>query len=121
MVEVVDGQAGVALDGVVVDGAQGLGGLGVELVLDLSHDLFDDVFEGHEARGAAVLVEDDGDVDLLAAQLPEELLHALGLGHEVGLLGHLPGLGVAIVVAEEVFDVDDADDVVAGVLEDGDA
>jgi hypothetical protein len=30
--------------------------LGVVLVLDLAHDLLDDVLEGHEARGAAVLV-----------------------------------------------------------------
>jgi hypothetical protein len=30
----------------------------IVLVLDLAHDLLDDVFEGHDARGAAVLVHD---------------------------------------------------------------
>jgi hypothetical protein len=54
------------------------------LVLDVADDLLHDVAERHQAGRAAVLVEHDRDLDLLALELGQELGEALGLGHEVG-------------------------------------
>ena len=56
--------------------------LDVVLVADLADDLLEHVLDGHEARGAAVLVDDDRGLQLLALELLEQLGHALGLGHE---------------------------------------
>ncbi len=43
--------------------------LAVVLVGDLADDLLEDVLDGHEPRGAAVLVDDDGEVGLVALHL----------------------------------------------------
>ena len=59
-------------------------GLDVVLVADLADDLLEQILERHQARRAAVLVDDDGHLDLLALELLEQLGHALGLGHEGG-------------------------------------
>ena len=58
--------------------------LDVVLVADLADDLLEQVLDRHEARGAAVLVDHDRDLHLLALELLEQLRHPLGLGHEGG-------------------------------------
>ena len=65
-----------------------LGRLDVVLVGDLADQLLEQVLEGDEAGRAAVLVDDDGEVHLLLAHLPQQLGHPLGLGHEPRRSGH---------------------------------
>ena len=43
----------------------------VELVADLADQLFQQVLERHQSRGAAVLVHHDRQVDLLGLELPQ--------------------------------------------------
>ena len=54
------------------------------LVGDVADDGFEQVFDGDEAGDAAVLVDDDAHVLLLALHLAEELGDFFGLGHEGG-------------------------------------
>ena len=58
-------------------------GLDVVLVADLADDLLEQVLDRHQARGAAVLVDDDRALNLLALELLQQLGDTLGLGHEV--------------------------------------
>ena len=50
------------------------------LVADVADQLFEDVLDGDQAGGAAVLVEDDRDVDLLQAEVVQQVAQRLGLG-----------------------------------------
>ncbi len=59
-----------------------LGILVVMLVLDLAHDLLDDVLEGHDAADAAELVDDDRHVKSVRLHLAEEHADPLRLGDE---------------------------------------
>ena len=98
--------------------------LDVVLVDDLAHELLDQVLEGHEAGRAAVLVGDDGHVELLVLHLPHELCHPFGLGHEVSLAYQATNLRVAPAVEvgpHQVLAVDHAGDVVDVALVHGDA
>ena len=54
-------------------------GLDVVLVANLADDLLEQVLDRHQAGGAAVLVDDDRDLHLLALELLQQLGHALGL------------------------------------------
>ena len=54
-------------------------GLDVVLVANLADDLLEQVLDRHEAGGAAVLVDDDGDLRLLPLELLQQLGHALAL------------------------------------------
>ena len=56
----------------------------IVFVLDLTHDLFQDVLDRDQSRGAAVLIGHDGDVDAIATQLAEEIVEPLRLGNDVG-------------------------------------
>ena len=56
----------------------------VELVHDVADDLLQDVLQGDEARGAAVLVHHDGHVAPAALELQQQLVDALALGDEEG-------------------------------------
>ena len=57
------------------------------LVGDLTDDFFDDVLEGDDAGDAAVLVDDDGHLQALVAQLDHEGADRHGLGNR-GRVGH---------------------------------
>ena len=54
----------------------------VEFVLDVAHDLLQHVLDRHKPRYAAVLVHDDRDVIAIGAELAQQHVHALALGHE---------------------------------------
>ena len=91
--------------------------LGIELVVDVAHNLLQQILHSHEAGGAAVLVHHNGQVDLPALHVAEELIGAHRLGHEIGRAQQLPhraGGGFA-GVEQPIAGVQDADDVV-GVL-----
>src|SRR4051794_20438308 len=120
LVELVDGHAGI--DPHVAAG-KGLDRrlLHVVLVDDLAHQLLDEILEGDQAGGAAVLVDHDGHVALLLLHLRQQLGHPLGLGHEVGRPGQLADLHVAPLVPNgphEVLGVEQAVDVVDPLLVD---
>ena len=57
-------------------------GLDVVLVADLADDLLQQVLDGDQSGGAAVLVDDDGALRLLALKLLQQLGHPLGLRHD---------------------------------------
>ena len=59
----------------------------VVLVGDLADDLLDDVLEGDDAGDAAVLVDDDGHLQALVAQLDHEGADRRGFGNR-GRVGH---------------------------------
>ena len=52
------------------------------LVGDLADQLLDDVLEGHDAGRAAVLVDDDGQLQALLAQLGQQRVEPDALGHD---------------------------------------
>ena len=67
--------------------------LHVELVDDVAHQLLEQVLERDQPRRAAVLVDDDGHVELLLLHLAQEVRDLLGLGYELGRphdLAHRP-------------------------------
>src|SRR3954452_10150427 len=59
------------------------GRLPVVLIGDLTDDLLEDVLDRHQPSGAAVLVDDDRNVDLLGLHLSEQLVDRFGLRDEV--------------------------------------
>ncbi len=93
--------------------------LDVVLVLDLADDLFDQVLERHEARRPAVFVDDDGALRLLILKLLQELGHQLRLRNNDGRADQrLDGTAVvARAKRDEVFDEDEARDVIEALLE----
>ena len=132
-VEVGDGHAGVDFDGAVVDAFEFIGGGAFVFVGDVADDFFDDVFGGEQAGGAAVFVEDDGEVALAVAEFAEEVAEGFGAGdedrgtHEGAEVDGGFGGGIRCPPAggaeegEEVLGVENADDVVEGAFVDGDA
>ena len=87
------------------------------LVGDLADDLLEDVLDGDQAGGAAVLVDDDRDVDALGLHLAQQLVDRLGLRHEAGVRITSSTVGrrrsaASWAAADEVLEVDDADHVV---------
>ena len=98
-------------------GSGGILGTRIELVVDVAHNLLQQILHSHEAGGAAVLVHHNGQVDLPALHVAEELIGAHRLGHEIGRAQQLPhraGGGFA-GVEQPIAGVQDADDVI-GVL-----
>ena len=95
------------------------GRLDVVLVGDLADDLLEQVLERDQPGRAAVLVDDDGHVELLGLHLAQELGDALLLRYEDGRAhGIAHGLS-ALAVAHaphEVLHEDETGDVVGGAL-----
>ena len=88
VLEVLEVEQAVDLDVAVDQRARGLLG-DVVLVVDVADDLLDQVLEGDDAVGAAVLVDDDGEVVALAAHLRHRGQHPLGARHHLHLAGDL--------------------------------
>ena len=90
----------------------------VELVLDLAHDLLEHVLDGDQTRDPAELVDHDGQVIAVAAELAQQVVQRLGLGHEHGGAQQRPDvqLGRALQL-EQVLGQQDADDVLAVALD----
>ena len=77
--------------------------LQVVLVLDLAHDLLDDVLHRHQAGDAAVLVDGDREGDPAGLELLQQLRDLLRLRHQVGLAHQRPQrIGGRPVVLDEV-------------------
>src|SRR5947207_153160 len=74
--------------------------LDVVLVTDLPDDLLDEIFDGHEAARAAVLVDDDRDVDLALLHVAQELVDGLRLGDELSGSQIRPDVHVLLAASE---------------------
>ena len=57
-------------------------GFDVVLVANLADDFLEQIFERHEARRAAVFIDDDGALRLLPLKLLQQLGHELRLRHD---------------------------------------
>src|SRR5918994_2726693 len=89
--------------------------LRVVLILDLADDLFEDVLDRDQPGRAAVLVGDDGDVDVLPLELCEHVAQALRLRHDDGRTDQVEqwdAAGTADYEPQQVFGVEDAEHVV---------
>ncbi len=120
--EVVEEGAGFEDVGVVFEADEALF-LFVVFVVDVADDFFEDVFHGHDARRAAVFINDNRHVDFLDLELFEEVADFFCPGDEVGgAQERLPAEVFRFVeVCQEVFHVEDAFDVVQVLAEDGKA
>ena len=87
-------------------------GLDVVLVANLADDLLEQVLDRDQARGAAVLVDDDRRLHLLALELLQQVGHPLGLGHEVApaaaAWARRCSLGLRVGQPDQVLDEDEA-------------
>jgi hypothetical protein len=97
-----------------------LGLVEVVLVLDVADDLLDHVLDRDEPCHAAILVHDDRDVVAVGAEFLQQHVEALGLRHEDHGAQHLAHVErIFRVEPQQVLGEEDADHVVAVVLEDG--
>ena len=95
----------------------------VELVDDLADQLLDEILEGHHARRAAVLVDDDGEMELPGLHLAHERGDSFRLGDVVrrpATVAHGAVLLAAPNGADEVLRERDPDHVVEALVEHGD-
>ena len=85
----------------------------LRLLFDLADHLLEQILDAHQPGGAAVLVEDDGELGVLAPHGGEHHIDARGLGN-VGHGTHRVPLGFGFLRehAQDVLDVEDADDVI---------
>ncbi len=95
----------------------------VVFVLDVADDLLEHVLDCDQARHAAVLVDHDRHVVAVRAEFAQQHVQALGLGHENGGPQHVAHVELFLsgVVAQQVLREQDADDVVAILVDDGEA
>ena len=96
----------------------------VVLVGDLPDQLLEQILEGHQPGRAAVLVDDDGDVQLLGLEFLQQRVRALGFRHEIRRVKLAAQIEVGrqpAHVRQKVFRVEHADDHVDGALEHGHA
>ena len=95
----------------------------VILVVDLADNLLQDVLQRDQSARAAILIDDDGHVDVVLLEVAQEVVDHLGLGHEVGRTDEtLPAKALGLgEMGQQVLDIEDATDVVLVVLIDGDA
>src|SRR5690625_6940156 len=59
-----------------------LGQFGLVLVLDLTDDLLDHIFEGQDPGGSPELVDDDGHMEPFSLHLEEEPLYRFAIRYE---------------------------------------
>jgi hypothetical protein len=62
--------------------ANGLIFLDVVFIVDLADDLLDDILDGDQPADAAVFIDDDGDVVMVAAKLLQQHVEPLAFRHE---------------------------------------
>jgi hypothetical protein len=86
----------------------------VEFVLDLADDLFQHVLDGDQPGRVAELVDDDGQVVAVGAEVAQQLVEALAFGHEDRRAQQRAQVQLRRPLQlEQVLGHQDADDVVA--------
>lgn len=97
----------------------------VVFVFYFADEFFDEVFAGDESVYAAEFVDDESEVSSSDAHESEEVEVSHGWGCEDDgseeVFEICVGLGIGGCFAEEVFDVEESEDVVEGVLKDGES
>jgi hypothetical protein len=94
------------------------------LVLNVAYNFFEQIFDGNQAGDAAVLVDDDAHVLLLALHLAQQLVAALGFRNEGRFTldaGHGAGAGFLVGDLQQVVREGDAGYVVERAEVDRDA
>jgi hypothetical protein len=103
-----------AVDGelVLVDLAK-FGLLAVELVLDIPHDFLEHIFQGHHADGAAIFIDDDGEMGVAGKKEVQQFLqrHHFRHGNQLALDPEQIGLRIAHH-RHQFLDVNEADRVI---------
>ena len=92
--------------------------LAVELVANVAYQFFEQVFDGNEAGGSTVFVDDDREMELSRLHQLEQLVGLLGLGYELRRphdRAHQLVAAAGPLCAHHVFRVRDAHDVVDAV------
>src|SRR5690606_31853359 len=87
----------------------------VGLVVEVADQLLEDVLEGDQPGGGAVLVDHDGEVLALVAHVEHQVLDRAGLGDEQRGPGEVAGgdgRGPAVGEEQQALDVEDAGDLV---------
>ncbi len=88
-----------------------------------AHQFFHDVLQGHQARRAAVFVEQNGDVLLALPKAREQIIHPDGVGHEQRLAHQLAErrlpIGRQAHGRHQILHVQNADDVIEIIFVDG--
>ena len=103
-----------------------LGAGDIVFVFDFAEDLFEDVFEGDDAGGGAVLIDDDGHVGIVGAEDVDQVGQRAGFGDEDGHAHDVAQVELGGAFAEhqdvdQVLQMDDADDLIGAFFEDGEA
>ena len=97
--------------------------LRVVLITDVAHDFLDNILHRYQSGGATELVDDDGNVHLVGAELFEEVFDLLCFRNEVGGADQFLPVEVLRIadVEQQVLGVQNAGDVVVRLFIDGDA
>ena len=95
----------------------------VGFVPNFTNQLFQDIFHGSDTQSSAVIVGDDGHMELGAAHLIQNFRQALGLGNEQRLCKHCADIGSGVVQQrfEQYAHRQDTDDVIDAVFVHGNA
>ena len=93
----------------------------VVLVVDFTHDLFEDVLQRHQSARASKLIDNDGDMHLVTLELPEQVINLLGLGHEIRRTYQaLPSEVLWLrQIRQQIFDIKHTTDIILIILIDG--
>ena len=97
--------------------------LDVVFVLDFADEFFENVFEGDDAGGTAVFVDDDGEMRLLLLEFGEEVADLLRFRRVVGWMDKIRKRFSCIdfILVQKVFRVNHTDNLVDGLIIDGNA
>jgi len=103
-----------------------LGAGDIVFVFDFAEDLFEDVFEGDNAGGGAVLIDDDGHVGGVGTEDVDQVRERTGFWDEDGHAHDVAQVELGGAVAEhqhldQVLQVDDADDLIGAFFKDREA
>ena len=81
------------------------------LIANLTHNFFDQVFDGDEASHAPVFVNHDGHANVVLLHLAQKVAAPLALGHEVNVLTHErvhgAGTGFGVRNLQHILGVDE--------------
>src|SRR5215469_16857655 len=92
------------------------------LIADFADDLLDEIFDGHQARDSAILVDHNRHANFVFLHLAKQIARQLGLRDKIDFLAHQgadrAGMGLSVEDLQNIFRVDQAHDVVDAALED---
>ena len=95
----------------------------IVLVVDFTYNLLQNILQRHNTAGAAKLIDDNGNMHLVLLELAQQVVNLLRLRNEIRRTDErLPAETAAFrQVGQQILDIQDATNVVAIVLIDGNA